>query len=273
MHKSLKKRIAWMGGGLFLLIGAFVFLFFDGFYGGTHFRTMQDKIASSESVDLTGMRELQASGGMPPRFADLKWRLSHIKKDKLIVDAIGEFHGYIKGIPTNFLGYARFTPAVRHSLRRLILTGSNEICPELVTSEAEEAKKYGFDYRAFLIGSKFVTDDKTVDEFVEFIDTLPESTWVHFHCAQGRGRTSTMLVMLDILKNAPSVTLKDIVKRQYLLGAPDLLDTVVWENGSYTQEQLDNRKKFIEDFYEFVCQRKAGGIQRWSEWKRQKKEV
>lgn len=273
MKTSLKKCGIWIGGGLLFSLGLLVFLFFDGFYGGTHFRTMQDKISSSEQVDLTGLGELQASGGMPPRFTDLKIRLSHINKEKIIVDAIGEFHGYIKGIPTNFLGYARSTPAFRHTLRRLILTGSNEMRPELVKSEAEEARKNGFSYKSFLIGSKFVTDDKTVDEFVAFIDSLPENVWIHFHCAQGRGRTSSMLVMLDVLKNAPKVTLKDIVRRQYLLGAPDLLDTTVWENGSYTQEQLNNRKKFIEDFYTFVCQRKTGGIQVWSEWNRGKKKV
>jgi len=280
MRKPLKKRIAFVGGGLFLLVSLFGFLFFDAFYGGSNFRTMQDKISSLddfeisalEDVDLTGLRDLQASGGMPPRFFDLKRRLSHIEKDKIIVDAIGDFHGYVKGIPSNFFGYARpGPPAWRHALRRLIWTGSPYIRPELVTSAAEEAKANGFEYKSFLIGSKFVTDDKTIDEFVTFIESLPENIWLHFHCSQGKGRTSTMLVMLDVLKNAPRVSLKNIVKRQHLLGSPNLLDNELWENGSYTQEQLDNRKKFIEDFYEFVCQRKAGGVQLWSEWNRQRR--
>lgn len=274
MKKFFKNKLLLASVAFVFVLAIFVCLFFDGFYAGTHFRTMQDNIASSEQVDLTGLRELQASGGNPPCFFDLKRRLSHIKNDKLIIDAVGDFHGYVKGIPTNFFGYARRPgpPALRHALRRLVWTGSTEIRPDLVVSEAEEAKKNGFDYKHFLIGSKFLTDSKTVDEFVTYISSLPENIWIHFHCNQGKGRTSTMLVMLDILKNAPKVALQDIVKRQQLLGAPNLLDAELWENGSYTQEQLNNRKKFIEDFYEFVCQQKAGGIQLWSEWILQKKE-
>ena len=80
-----------------------------------------------------------------------------------------------------------------------------------------------------------------------------------------------LLAMLDVMRNAPTVSLNDIVKRQHLLGSVDLLNTTVWKKGAtYTKRQLENRKKFIEKFYVFICQRKAGGIQLWSEWNRQK---
>jgi hypothetical protein len=83
-----------------------------------------------------------------------------------------------------------------------------------------------------------------------------------------------MLVMLDTMKNAPHVSVKDIVTRQHLLGSEDLFNTEVWENGTYTKEQLENRKEFVEKFYQFICQRKAGGQQTWSDWHQaQNKEV
>lgn len=269
MNKPIKKLIVFFGGGIVLLLGCFIFLFFDAFYGGAHFRTMQDKILSHEQIDLTGLKELQASGGNTPRFPDVYRRLRHVKKDKIVIDAIADFHGYIKSIPISFLGYSRpKAPALRHALRRFILTGSLRVLPKYVIPESIEAKKYGFEYKSFLITSKFVTDAKIVDSFIDFIDVLPNDVWIHFHCAHGKGRTSMMLVMFDILKNAPTVSLQDIVKRQHLLGAPNLFDTTLWENGTYSQEQLNNRKKFIENFYEFISQRKLGGIQRWSEWQR-----
>ena len=81
-----------------------------------------------------------------------------------------------------------------------------------------------------------------------------------------------MLVMFDIMKNAPKVALKDIVLRQHFLGAPDLLDTTIWPKGTYTKKQLEDRKKFIEDFYEFIVQRKSAGIQQWSDWALYQKE-
>ncbi len=80
-----------------------------------------------------------------------------------------------------------------------------------------------------------------------------------------------MLVMYDIFKNAPQVSLNDIVKRQHLLGSENLLNTVVWRKGSYTKEQLQDRAAFITDFYAFICQRKAGGIQQWSKWQKTRK--
>ena len=75
--------------------------------------------------------------------------------------------------------------------------------------------------------------------------------------------------MWDMFKNASLVSINDIVQRHYLLGSENLFDTKVWKNGTYDQNKLEARKMFIEDFYEFVCQRKAGGIQQWSEWRRQ----
>jgi len=78
-----------------------------------------------------------------------------------------------------------------------------------------------------------------------------------------------MLAMYDIMRNAPLVALKDIIKRQHLLGSVDLFDTIAWRKsrGTYSSDGLKRRKKFIEDFYTFVSQRKAGGIQRWSDWR------
>jgi len=77
-----------------------------------------------------------------------------------------------------------------------------------------------------------------------------------------------MLIMLDIMKNAPKVTLTNIVKRQYLLGSENLFNTVARSRGTYYSSTLTRRKQFIENFYEFICQRKAGGLERWSDWHR-----
>jgi hypothetical protein len=268
---TLKKVL--IGGGFILIVISLLYLFLDVFYR-SNFRSMQNTILSTQEVDVTGLRALQASGGTYVRFADLQRRLSHIRGNKIIVDGMAEFHGYIYGLPTTFFGYQRSSsPELKHLIRRWIITGTTKVRPELVTPEAEEAKKYGFGYKKVNIGSKFIETDKNIDQILDFFDHLPQGAWLHFHCAHGKGRTSILLVMLDTLKNAPKVTLKDIVKRQYLLGSEDLLNTEVWKNGTYDQKELVARKKFVEDFYTFICQRKTGGIQRWSEWHRQQKSV
>jgi len=218
---------------------------------------------------LTGLQDLRASGGFSVSYADIQKRLRHIKGDKIIVDGINEFHGYIDGVPTTLLGYHVSDSGLRHLLRRFIVTGSFEKRLDLVTSAGEEAKKFGFDYKNIKIVSKSVLTDENVDDIVALFDSLTKDAWLHFHCHHGTGRTSIMLVMLDIMKNAPKVALEDIVKRQHLLGSTDLFNTEKWKYGTYTKEKLENRKKFIEQFYVFVVQRKTGGIQRWSDWHRQ----
>lgn len=272
MKKYLTKTSILIGGGVGFMILLMVFLFFDAFYGGNNFRTMQDPIPSSQKVDLTGLREIQASGGNAPRFSDLQRRLSHITKDKIIVDVKCEYHGYIKGVPTTFLGYTVSPIGLRHTLRRFFLTGTTEERPDLVISESDEAKKYGFQYASFTIGNRFTATDDNIDDIVTFFDTLPKDVWLHIHCTNGKGRTSTILAMLDMMKNAPKVALSDIVKRHQLLGSVNLFDIKVWKNGTYDKEQLENRKNFIIAFYKFISDRKAGGPQKWSDWHRQQPE-
>jgi hypothetical protein len=265
MKKLLRPRNLLIIGGLSSFIGFMLFLFLEAFFSG-NFRTTQDKIWSTQQVNLTGLREVKASGGTSIRFQDLKRKLSHVKDNIIIVDGIHEFHGYVKGIPTTFFAYQNPHPHWKYYIRRWVFTGTTAVRPDLVIPESEEAKKNGFLYTHLKVGSKFISSDETVDSVVIFFNSLPKNMWVHFHCHYGKGRTSIMLVMYDIFKNAPKVSLNDIVKRQYLLGSEDLLNTVLWRKGSYTKEQLQERATFITQFYEFVCQRKAGGIQRWSEW-------
>lgn len=262
----LRKKIILI---ILLFVALFVYILVITFNAQLRgrFRTMQDPISVATDVDLTGLREIQASGGDIPRFPLLSWRLGDIKAKKIIVDAELQGTTYIRGLPTTLLSYENLKDTDwKHYLHRLIFTGTLSFRPDLTFKEEQVANQYGFDYKHVVIGSRFSASDQNIDEIVHFLDTLPENTWVHFHCSHGAGRTSILLVMYDIMKNAPKVTLANIVERQILLGSVDLFDTTVW-GGVYTKEMLENRKRFIEQFYDFICQRKAGGIQQWSDWK------
>jgi hypothetical protein len=236
---------------------------------GGKFRTMQDEIPHATQIDLTGLRDIQASGGDMPRFLALHWWLRGVKLHTIIVNAEPKSIGYINALPASLFKYGNKKLGWRRYIRRLLITGTLSDRSDRVSSEAEEAKKYGFDYEPVIIGSRFTASDQDIDKIIIFLDNLPKNTWLHFHCKHGAGRTSMLLVMLDMMKNAPKVALHDIVQRQHLLGSVDLFDTNFW-GGVYTKDMLENRKKFIEQFYEFICQRKAGGTQLWSEWQKQK---
>ncbi len=271
-RSTLKARwFVFIGILLMASIGLFYVLSTDD-YTEAKFRTMQDPIANSENVNLNGLRELQASGGPIVNFPELKNQLKG-KGDVVIVDGITAYHGYINNTPTTFFGYHRPHPDLRYKLRRLLFTGSMDVNESLVKSESDVARDYGFGYKNIKIHSKARSSDEVIDDFVDFIDHLAPQTWVHFHCRMGKGRTSIMLVMFDIMHNAPHVPLDDIVKRQQLLGSENLFDVAVrkvkkvsHDGGVYTKSSLKNRKTFIEKFYAFMAQRKAGGIQKWSAW-------
>ncbi len=264
---SLRKKHALIGGILSLILISLLCLLFYDLEGVDTFRTTQDRILATEDLDLRGLKDLHASGGHIPRFEELQKQLPANYSKRVILDLTTEAHGYIKGIPANYFGYHLSSPKLKHIPRRLIYLGTLKKRRELIIPEAKEAKKHNFGYKNIVIGSKFITTDKKVDKFLGFFDKLPQGTWVHFHCVQGKGRTSMALVMLDIMKNAPEVSLNNIVKRQYLLGSVNLFDTTLWKKSKYSLGQLKARKKFIENFYTFICQRKAGGIQLWSEWR------
>lgn len=245
--------------------GLLLFFFLEAFLSG-NFRTTNDVSSLEGRVNTQGLKELRMSGGNAIRFPDLKRRLGSIQGEIIIVDGIHEYHGYIKGIPTLFLAYQHKNPHWKYYVRRLVLTGGVDVNPSLVIPEEEEAKKNGFSYRELCVGSKFISSPPVIDRIVDVLDDLPNGAWIHFHCHYGKGRTSMMMVMYDIMKNSPHVSLEDIVKRQHLLGSENLLNTVKWRKGSYSEKQLQDRKKFIQDFYAFIAQRKKGGEQKWSEW-------
>jgi len=47
--------------------------------------------------------------------------------------------------------------------------------------------------------------------------------WIHFHCAQGDGRTTLFMAMLDCVMNIPrGITMDAIIRRQAVLGGIDL---------------------------------------------------
>src|ERR1700722_10279350 len=153
MKKFLNKKYIFIGMGiiLFSLFSALNYLIFTDSYESAKFRTMQDKISATEEVDLTGLHEIQASGGAIVDFPDLKRKLRHINQKIVIIDGLTQDHGYIyngyfKEISTIFFGYGQNNPDMRHFIRRLIFTGTTHPRPDLIISESEVAKKYGFGY-------------------------------------------------------------------------------------------------------------------------------
>jgi len=109
--------------------------------------------------------------------------------------------------------------------------------------------------------------DEAVDRFIVAVRSLPENALAHFHCEAGLGRTTTFMVLYDMLRNATRVSLEDIVQRQKLLGhGYDVLRPL--EHDNWKAPCAEDRAAFVRAFYNYACANPNGWPQLWSEWLR-----
>jgi protein-tyrosine phosphatase len=107
--------------------------------------------------------------------------------------------------------------------------------------------------------------NEAVDRFIVAVRALPENAWAHFHCEAGLGRTTTFMVLYDMLRNATHVSLENIVRRQKLLGYNyDVLCPAGPAN--WKAPYMEDRIAFVRAFYDYARANPSGRPQLWSEW-------
>jgi protein-tyrosine phosphatase len=103
-----------------------------------------------------------------------------------------------------------------------------------------------------------------IDRFVEKFRTIKNDQWVHFHCAAGKGRTTTFMIMYDMMRNCSKVSAADIIERQRLLGGLDIHQSE--GKGEKRKNWAEARAKYIQKFYDY-CKAEGPTFKRnWSEW-------
>lgn len=153
----------------------------------------------------------------------------------------------------------------------LILLDPQDLALEVGIEKAETE-------RALVSGKKLhyiripITDterpsDETVEEIVQFFKKTPKDIWIHFHCAGGLGRTTTLMVMYDMLHNAGKLDPTTIILRHRALGGQDLFNTHehVDDPEHHKREVGRERLKFLFNFYTY-CQENQKNPLSWSEW-------
>jgi hypothetical protein len=237
----------------------------------------------------TGLDQLMASGSAqitPEGLRELKQRLKG--KNFVDVDLRQESHGFADDFPVSW--YADHDWANLGKNLAQVIQDENQRLADLIkeknvtataiktvngkevetqhpltvkTSYTEEDllnKNGGAYYRLPLTDYRRPSDSQ-VDDFLQWVKTLSPNTWIHFHCEAGEGRTTTFLVMYDILKNAHQVGFTDTVKRQWLLGGIDLLKYPPKDDWKYPYAV--ERTDFLKKFHAYV---KSDSPETWSKW-------
>lgn len=245
-----------------------------------NFRLMTDDWKNDtygRGANRQGMDRLHASASgqpSPAALKTLKEKIHDLDPDAkiFIIDLRQESHGFVNSLPVSWHVKNNGGNAGKNSaevetdeIERLKnLRGvdtlfepmGNEdkklfkpikMIPRVIQTEREVAESLGLEYRRFAAADMQFPAPEVVDEFVNFVKNLPENSWVHFHCQAGHGRTTTFLVMYDIMKN-PDLPLEEICRRQYLLGGTNLLLEPEGEDW-YSQMARDRAKK-IRLFYD-----------------------
>jgi hypothetical protein len=113
-----------------------------------------------------------------------------------------------------------------------------------VCSEAQFVNSNGMTYLWLPVTDKEWPAAGTVDELIKALKDIPRNSWLHFHCKAGQGRTTTFMAMIDMMHNAKTISLEDILYRQYLIGGLDLTD-------QSTGEDVKGRFRFLQSFYRY----------------------
>jgi len=261
-----------------------------------NFRTTDDplKVSKGQLPSDIGLADLHASGSGEFTPDGLKLLLAHTHGPVTVFDLRQETHIFVNDLPVSWyathdwanVGLTQHEIEAGEDARVTSFKPGSEIAvqpgeavkkssaqsatPQRVTVERASTergvvKAAGANYARITVTDHARPLDDEVDRFILAVRALPQNAWAHFHCEAGRGRTTTFMVLYDMLRNASRVSQKDIVGRQKLLGYDyDVLQPP--EPESWKASYSDDRAAFIRAFYDYARANPGGEPRLWSEW-------
>lgn len=260
------------------------------------FRTAQDKGKCSSDLSQKGLDRLLASGSgqfSEKSFEVILKTLGYPQK-LYVLDLREEAHGFLNGAAVSWYGARNRLNTGKNSSQiiseeiRLLQEAAKKkevmVCKITHKNSAENQLPSGKEIpflvkeaqteSAFLDAKKVaylrlpVTDhqrpsDQIVEEFISWIRRIPAGGWVHIHCAGGSGRTTTFMVMLDMIQNASQISFDTIIRRQMCLGGAELHPE---EKMEWKRADAAARYQFLSDFYVYVREVGPSLSEGWLSW-------
>jgi Inositol hexakisphosphate len=260
-----------------------------------NFRTTNDplKATNGQIPANIGLAGLRASGGGEFTADGLKLLLARTHGPVTVFDLRQETHIFVNGLPISWFGtndwanVGRAQSAIEEDetarVQKLkpggviVVAGDSVKKSDLAANARENVTVEHASTEHDIVAANHaayvrltVTDharplDEEVDRFILAVRALTKDGWAHFHCEAGRGRTTTFMVLYDMLRNATRVSLEDIARRQKVLGydfdvlAPD-------DPGDWKAPYTEDRIAFVRAFYRYARANPDGRPQLWSEW-------
>lgn len=261
-----------------------------------NFRTTDDPLKpnKSETLATTGLKDLRASGGGEFTPEGLKLLLARTRGPVTVFDLRQETHMFVNDLPISWYAsrdwgnVARSQDAIEadeasrvQSLKPwsdiqirpgdpVKKSSNNSTAPQHLQVDRSSTERdivggAGASYVRITVTDHARPLDEEVDRFILAVRALPVDAWAHFHCEAGRGRTTTFMVLYDMLRNANRVSLEDIVRRQKILGYDyDVLQPS--KPGDWRAPYTKDRIAFVRAFYDYARANPNGRPQLWTEW-------
>src|SRR5207249_1175976 len=260
-----------------------------------NFRTTDDPLTGKGATPgATGLSDLRASGSGEFTPEGLKLVLARTRGPVTVFDLRQETHIFVNALPVSWYAshdwanvgrsheeivseeaarVQSFKPGSEIDVRpgHPVKHGNgNSVTPQRVNveragTERDVVEGAGTHYVRVTVTDHARPLDQEVDRFVLAVRELPENAWAHFHCEAGLGRTTTFMVLYDMLRNATRVSLEDIVFRQKILShGYDVLQPD--EPGNWKAPYAADRAAFVRAFYDYARANPNGRPRLWTEW-------
>lgn len=215
-------------------------------FSGNSLPILIKAIGTSMPITVVDLR--QESHGFINNFA-VSWADSRnnanvgLTREQVILDEVNKLESIKLDVPISFYNHPKVI-----------------ISPTKVENEEALVNSKDLSYNRITVRDGGIPTDDMVDYFMESIKNQPKESWLHFHCKEGIGRTSTFMIMFDMIKNYKEASADEIIERQIALAN--------FQEKTAKSFYNNERMNFLKSFYDY-CNKNGDGFKvKWSEWKK-----